>query len=605
MRMIRLQVFLLFTAVAGCNYQVKVSGHSQPARPYDLIATVRGTESPTPVAGLPANIDLTSRSFEEPSGNRALDAEEEGALLLQLRNDGLGAGSVVVRLTPVASLDHIVFSRSVRVGILNVGESVTVRIPIAADINVTDGTQELRVEVIEEYNHATIPFVLSFETRRLVAPEFRVIVRDADDGHFFSGNTNDGLIQAGEMVQVVANVQNVGGLGEHVEVQIEVMGEGVSYARDLDGSPDTSFRLGEMTRGESRDVGFFFFTTPVFAGPNVTIVVNVREARGRFGKQDTLSFAIGGSVTTEEVLAVQATQLPSGPLEFVETALVDIEDVPQDSRTHLEDGIAIIYGIEEYRHTFPATYKNRDAAYFYRYCREVLRIPEERIYLRTDSDATKGDFDYVFEPRATTNQGWLKKRLRDPAEAAKADVFVYLAGHGFPDLATNQPYLIPYDIRPEQASNGLQLERLYETLSEFGARSVTVFVESCFSGASGYDRGGKEQLLALNMNPVFPVMEQPMIGPRTVVFAATSGKSPSSNRDDLKHGIFTYFVLKGLGGAADSDGDKAVTVAELFRYLEKEVPRKALEPPLDREQIPQLLPSIGALGERDRILVRY
>ena len=223
-----------------------------------------------------------------------------------------------------------------------------------------------------------------------------------------------------------------------------------------------------------------------------------------------------------------------------------------------------------------------------------------------DSDATKAEFDYVFEPRDTPNQGWLKKRLRDPQEAAQTDLIVYLAGHGFPDFSTRSPYLIPYDVRPEQATNGVSLEKLYQTLSEFKTRSVTVFVESCFSGASGYDRSGAEQLLVLNTNPVIPVIEQPMIGPNMVLFTATSGDKPSSNRDDLRHGIFTYSVLKGLGGAADGNGDKAITVEELFRYIKREVPKKALESPLDREQVPELLPSVDRLGERaHRVLVQY
>ena len=83
-----------------------------------------------------------------------------------------------------------------------------------------------------------------------------------------------------------------------------------------------------------------------------------------------------------------------------------------------------------------------------------------------------------------------------------------------------------------------------------------------------------------------------------VVYTATSGDKPSSNRDDLKHGIFTYFVLKGLGGHADGDGDRAVTVEELYRYLAEEVPAKALEPPLDREQVPEIRPPVDRLGDR-------
>ena len=281
-------------------------------------------------------------------------------------------------------------------------------------------------------------------------------------------------------------------------------------------------------------------------------------------------------------------------------------EIPQGSQTRREQGLAIIIGIENYRYTSPAKYKLRDATLFYQYGRDVLGIAESRIALRTDGDATKAEFDYIFEPKETPNDGWLKKRLRDPEETAETDLFVFLAGHGSPDWATGKPYLIPHDVRPGQASNGISLHNLFQTLNDFGARSVTVFVESCFSGVSGYQPSGELRQLVMNMNPVAPVMERPMIGPKMVVFTATSGDRPSSNRDDLKHGIFTYFLLKGLGGSADSNGDKAVNVEELYRYLAKEVPAKALEPPLDREQVPEVWPSVDRMGNRaQRILVQY
>ena len=47
-------------------------------------------------------------------------------------------------------------------------------------------------------------------------------------------------------------------------------------------------------------------------------------------------------------------------------------------------------------------------------------------------------------------------------------------------------------------------------------------------------------------------------------------------------------------------------VEELFRYMSREIPRKALEPLLDREQVPEILPSVERLGKRGRrVLVRY
>jgi hypothetical protein len=604
-------LLLLLAALGGCSRGTIVVGHSRPARIALLAPSeIQVVKPPKHAPGLPAYIELLAKGFEEPSGNRALDSEEEGVLSVQLRNSGLGPGKVAVRLTPLGSMDQVAFRRNIDVGVLDVGDSVTVRVPIVAGREIEDGALRLRVEVIEEYNRAEIPFVFSFETRGLVVPEFRVILRDYDDGRFYRGNSPDGLVQAGELIRVVANVQNLGGPTDGVYAVIELDGIGARFFRSIDAADgnveNRVFKIGRMETGQSQDVVFYFSTGPMFGQPKVEIELQVHEVRERFGAEETLSFDIGESVRTQELLAVQAVEEHASRLRPVASDLIDVEQIRQDSKTRLDNGIAIIFGIEDYKHTFDAAYKSRDAAYFYRYCREVLGIPEERILLRTDSDATKAEFDYVFEPKDTQNQGWLKKRTRDPAEAEKTDVFVYLAGHGFPDLGTGQPYLIPYDVRPEQATNGVSLEQVYQTLSEFGARSVTVFVESCFSGASGYNRGGAEQLLAVNMNPVFPVMEQPMIGPETVVFSATSGKTPSNNRDDLKHGIFTYFVLQGLGGAADLDGDSSVTVGELFQYVQREVPRKALEPPLDREQVPQLLPSVARLGKQaERVLVEY
>jgi hypothetical protein len=552
---------------------------------------------------LPSHLVLEDKSFEEPSGNRALDAEETGSLIVRVRNEGLGPAKLSVRLTPLAPMDHLQFSRTQEAGFLAVGESRRIAIPIGADSQVEDGTREIRVEVTDAYTRASIPFALAFDTRALVPPEFRVIVRSYDDGRFYAGNRPDGQVQAGEVVQVLANVQNTGGDAEGVTVDVSTTGgPDVRFWRDLKGATDSRFLLGRLGFGNNRDIGFYFYTIPVMDAPKVNLVLQVTEATQRYTASDTLSFEIGKSVTTDAVLNVAALPKANQDVALVQTDLVDVDAVPANSRKPLESGIAVVFGVEEYRYAFPAAYKARDATTFYRYCRSVLGIPEERIALRLDEQATKAEFDYIFGPR----EGWLRKHLRNPEEAARADVVVYLAGHGFPDLTNGSPYLIPSDVRPEQATNGVSLEALYQVLGSLGARTVTVFVESCFSGTSGYDKAGLGRPLALNMNPVLPIMEKLLIPPNMVVFAATSGRAPSSNRDDLKHGIFTYFLLKGFGGAADNDGDRRVTVAELFRYLEREVPRKALEPPLDREQLPELLPSPDQLGDRaQRVLVEY
>jgi uncharacterized caspase-like protein len=44
---------------------------------------------------------------------------------------------------------------------------------------------------------------------------------------------------------------------------------------------------------------------------------------------------------------------------------------------------------------------------------------------------------------------------------------------------------------------------------------------------------------------------------------------------DLGHGLFTYYLLEGLKGAADADGDRLVTVQELYAYVERQVVQRS------------------------------
>lgn len=55
----------------------------------------------------------------------------------------------------------------------------------------------------------------------------------------------------------------------------------------------------------------------------------------------------------------------------------------------------------------------------------------------------------------------------------------------------------------------------------------------------------------------------------------------STEKDELEHGVFTYFLLEGLRGEADMDRDGIITVDEVYRYVSREVPRAT-----DQEQHP-------------------
>ena len=44
---------------------------------------------------------------------------------------------------------------------------------------------------------------------------------------------------------------------------------------------------------------------------------------------------------------------------------------------------------------------------------------------------------------------------------------------------------------------------------------------------------------------------------------------------ELGHGLFTYYLIEGLKGAADLNRDGIVTLQELYEYLEQQVTKKS------------------------------
>jgi uncharacterized caspase-like protein len=47
----------------------------------------------------------------------------------------------------------------------------------------------------------------------------------------------------------------------------------------------------------------------------------------------------------------------------------------------------------------------------------------------------------------------------------------------------------------------------------------------------------------------------------------------SAENDELKHGVFTYYLVEGLKGMADADEDGLITVEEVYRYVSDKVPQ--------------------------------
>ena len=138
----------------------------------------------------------------------------------------------------------------------------------------------------------------------------------------------------------------------------------------------------------------------------------------------------------------------------------------------------------------------------------------------------------------------------------------------------------------------IQRTELFDVIAAAKPKSATIFLDTCYSGLSR----GDETLLA-SARPILIAAKQQSAPKGFTVFSAASGQQISSGLDEAKHGLFSYYLMKGLEGPADGNSDKAITAGELHAYVLKNVKQQAIR--LGREQVPELQ------GDGERVLVEW
>ena len=512
-------------------------------------------------------------AFSEANGNGFLDAGEAGRIKASLINSGQGAAiGVNLAIESLTSDPALSFPRSSYIGDIPPGKTATATIDITASMQVERQAYTIVLTPSESNGFPPDPAEIQFETYPFVPPELVL----ADFG--VSTATGESIIRPGVSTTVQARVQNRGG-GPAEDAKFNIQ-----LPANVFFTPESrkDFSFGYLNAGEFKDLEFSILTNKK-VDREIKVLINYTEANthGRL----PLVLAIEKPLQDIQRLKVTGKELAGAAPPDVATLSVDIEKDLPATKSKRESALAVVFGVETYKLISGVSFAKRDAFWAREYFEQVLGIPASRIYYRTDSDVGQAEFSKVFSPG-----GWLAKRIKK----GQTEVYFYYAGHGSPDIKENKVYLIPYNGDPNYASlTGYELDRLYDQVAELGAQSVTIFLDACFSGANR----NNEMLLA-DARPVYIEVEGPTAKGNVSVFAAATGKQISSAWPEKKHGLFTYFMLKGLRGEADRNADREITLDELSQYITGNVSETAGL--LDREQTPQLL-TIDA----DRVLVKY
>jgi uncharacterized caspase-like protein len=239
---------------------------------------------------------------------------------------------------------------------------------------------------------------------------------------------------------------------------------------------------------------------------------------------------------------------------------------PRKLRGKLQpDAVALVIGVESYGdlNLPPARFAAADAKRFADYAEWVLGVPAHRIALLTDDQATAGTV--LSEVRGTL----LRARQEGPIGAA----YVFFSGHGL-DI-NGAPHLLAYDYNEYAVERtAIAIRDLVAWVGESEPESITLFADSCFSGQTRDSGVVVADARALRAGAGAATLRES----RAAVLSAAGDAGLSMSLAGVGHGAFSYVLMRGLGGEADADRDRAVTLVELEAWTARELPKLALTP---------------------------
>ena len=244
-----------------------------------------------------------------------------------------------------------------------------------------------------------------------------------------------------------------------------------------------------------------------------------------------------------------------------------------------KDAIALIVGVSDYENTpAKAVFADADAMMFHDYASEKLGIPESRIKTLVNDAADEREL-------LLSVKSWLTRASKQ----GKSDVYVFFAGHGLASDDGQKMYLLPHDGAPELLDDTAILrDRLFSDIASANPRSVTVFLDTCYSGTTR----GTDMLIA--SRPIAIKALEKSVPDNFTVFTAAAGDQTAKPLEEAKHGMFSYFLMKGMEGEADQNQDNKITAGELHQYVQANVVQQS-----SGSQTPELQ------GDASRVLVQF
>ena len=195
------------------------------------------------------------------------------------------------------------------------------------------------------------------------------------------------------------------------------------------------------------------------------------------------------------------------------------------------------------------------------------------------------------------------------ARSAQKDdtVLIFFAGHGAPEVDQRgierdglAKYLIPSDADPDDLyATALPMDEIQTIFGRMESERVVVFLDACYSGAAGGRTFAAKKTRAVNVDDLF--LERLTRAKGRAIITASRPAEVSIELPEFGHGLFTYYLLQGLQGAADLNRDGIVSLQELYEYVEQQVAQKSRavggnQHPVMKGELEGVLPLVKVKG---------
>lgn len=204
-------------------------------------------------------------------------------------------------------------------------------------------------------------------------------------------------------------------------------------------------------------------------------------------------------------------------------------------------------------------YAQADAKLVYEFFRDSdwSRAKKTNVHLLTSKANAQG-LAATKSGIAKAIERYLKRRAVNQDDL----VIIYFSGHGDQD-DDGVYHWVTADSERGVLSSGFPETELNRLIAQIPARHRLIISDACHAGALS----GRKNLKLRGLS-----------GTDSILFSSCRGRETSVEWKEKGHGVFTWALVEGLRGSADSacgDGDERVTLGELKKYLEQRVPKYA------------------------------